>query len=61
MSGGGGGSVGRGGEPGVGYLAWATGVREDGVASVRAGGGRWLGVGDACRRSWIGTVGICKM
>ena len=42
VSGGGGGSVGRGSEPGMGRLRRATGIREDGVASVRAGGWRWL-------------------
>lgn len=63
--GGGGGSIGGGGEVDVGCLGWAAGVGENcwGEAGigVRAGGGRRLGVGDACGRGGVGTVGFCRL
>jgi hypothetical protein len=65
VGGGEGGSVGGGGEEDVGCLAWAAGVGEDGWGEAgvggRARGGRGSGVGDACGRGGIGTVGVCRV
>ena len=63
--GGRGGSVGSGGEVDVGCLGWSAGVGEDGWGEAgvgkRAGGRRGLGVGDACGRGGVGTVGVCRL
>jgi hypothetical protein len=65
VGGGGDGSVGGGGEEDVGCLGWAAGVGEDGWGEAgvggRAGGGRGLGVSDACGRGGFGTVGVCRL
>lgn len=60
MGGSGGGSVSGGGKVDVGGVGRAAGVGEDGwgEAGVRAGGGRGLGVGDACGRGGVGTVDV---
>lgn len=65
MRGGGGGSIGGGGEVDVGRLGWAAGVGEncweEACIGGRAGGGRRLGVSDACGRGGVCTVGVCRL
>lgn len=65
MRGGGRGSICGGGEVDVGCLGGAAGVGKDswGEAGIggRAGGGRRLGVGDACGCGGVGTVGVRRL
>ena len=65
MGGGGSGCVCGSGKVDFGCLGWTAGVGEDGREEARvggsAGGGRWLRVGNACRRSRIGTVDVYRL